>query len=77
MDKDTKRSTVYFDPELHKALRVKSAVTHLKISEIVNDYVRRGLCEDADDLAAFERREHEKDFDFEEILKDLKERGKL
>ncbi len=52
----TKRATVYFDPDLHQALRLKSAVSSRSISEIVNDAVRRTLTEDATDLAAFEER---------------------
>ena len=48
-----KRATVYFDPDLHQALRLKSAVSSRSISEIVNDAVRRTLSEDAADLAAF------------------------
>ena len=48
---DAKRATVYFDPEVHKALRLKSAVSERSISEMVNDAVRSALAEDAEDLA--------------------------
>jgi hypothetical protein len=51
---DPKRTTVYFDPEIHQALRLKSAVSERSISEMVNDAVRSSLAEDAEDLAAFE-----------------------
>lgn len=73
----SKRSTIYFDPELLKALRVKAALTHHSISEIVNDSVKRALAEDAEDLAAFEERKHEVNLDFEDVLKALKKSGKL
>jgi len=74
---DVKRATVYFDPSLHKALRVKAAQTDRSVSDIVNAAVRQSLAEDAEDLAAFEERAHEPSLDFEAVLKDLKRRGKL
>ena len=72
-----KRATVYFDPTLHKALRVKAAQTDHSVSDLVNTAVRRSLAEDAEDLAAFDARAKEPNLDFEEMLKDLKRRGKL
>jgi plasmid stability protein len=72
-----KRATVYFDPGLHKALRVKAAQTERSLSELVNAAIRQSLAEDAEDLAAFEDRAHEPSLAFEEVLKDLKRRGKL
>jgi hypothetical protein len=73
----TKRATVYFDPALHQALRVKAAHTERTVSELVNAAVRRTLSEDAEDLAAFEERAREQSLSFEQVLKDLKRRGKL
>ena len=55
---DPKRATVYFEPTLHQALRVKAAETDQTLSELVNAAVRRSLAEDADDLAAFRTRAH-------------------
>jgi hypothetical protein len=72
-----KRATVYFDPSLHKALRVKAAQTEQSLSELVNAAIRQSLAEDAEDLAAFEDRGREPHLAFEEVLKDLKRRGKL
>ena len=74
---NTKRATVYFDPNLHRALRVKAAETERSLSDLVNTAVRRSLAEDAEDLAAFEARIKEPNLDFETVLKDLKRRGKL
>ena len=73
----TKRATIYFDPTLHQALRVKAAHTERTVSELVNAAVRRTLSEDAEDLAAFEERAKEQSLSFEQVLKDLKRRGKL
>ncbi len=72
-----KRATVYFDPNLHKALRVKAAETEQSLSELVNAAVRQSLVEDSEDLAAFEERAAEPSVAFAEVLKDLKRRGKL
>ncbi len=74
---DLKRATVYFDPSLHKALRLKAAQTEVSVSGLVNAAVRRSLAEDAEDLAAFDTRASEPNLDFEDVLKDLKRRGKI
>jgi plasmid stability protein len=72
-----KRATVYFDPSLHKALRVKAAHTDRSLSELVNAAVRQTLTEDANDLAAFADRAKEPAVSFEEVLKDMRRRGAL
>jgi hypothetical protein len=77
METQQKRATVYFDPQLHRALRLKAAETDRSLSELVNDAVRRSLAEDAEDLAAFEERAHEPNLLFEDVVKDLKKRGRL
>ncbi len=73
----SKRTTVYFDSDLHKALRIKAAETDQSISDLVNAAVRRSLAEDAVDLAAFEDRAHESTVPYEDVLRELKRRGKL
>ena len=72
-----KRATVYFTPEIHKALRHKAAETERSMSDLVNDAVRASLAKDADDLAAFEERSAEPSLSFERVVKDLRRRGKL
>ena len=67
-----KRSTVYFDPKIHRALRLKAAETDRSLSDIINDAVKQSLAEDAEDLAAFEERAREPDLVFEDVLKELK-----
>ena len=74
---DPKRSTIYFEPQLHAALRMKAALMHRSVSEIVNDAVRAALAEDQEDLAAFEDRVSEPAMSYEALLKDLKAHGKL
>ena len=77
MSRIVKRATISFDPDLHKALRMKAAETDRTMSDLVNAAVRRSLAEDAVDLAAFQDRVHEPSVAFEDVLRDLKSRGKL
>ncbi|MBI4540403.1 MAG: CopG family transcriptional regulator [Gemmatimonadetes bacterium] len=72
-----KRATVYFDPAVHRALRLKAAETDQSVSALVNAAVLQSLAEDAEDLAAFEARAKEPPLAFEAVLKDLRRRGKL
>ena len=72
-----KRTTIYFDPTIHRALRIKSAELDRSVSELVNEAVRLSLAEDAEDLAAFEERAHETNLSFEDVVKDLKQRGEI
>ena len=73
----TKRSTIYFDPVLHRALRMKSVETDHSVSELVNDAVREALAEDAEDLAVFEERAGEPLVSYEDMLKGLREDGRI
>ena len=72
-----KRATVYLEPTLHRALRVKAAETDVSVSELVNDAVRLRLAEDAEDLEAFRTRAKEPTSSFESLVGALKRRGKL
>ena len=72
-----KRATVYFEPDLHRALRMKAAETDHTVSELVNDAVRKQMSEDAEDLEAFRARAKEATLSFETLVRDLKRRGKL
>ncbi|MCK9378429.1 MAG: hypothetical protein M0P73_20105 [Syntrophobacterales bacterium] len=77
MKPSPKRATIYFDPDLHRALRLKAAETDQSVSDLVNRAVKLSLAEDVEDLAAFEARTHEPDLPFEDVLKDLRQRGKI
>jgi plasmid stability protein len=71
------RSTLYLDPALHQALRLKAAIQHRSMSEIVNDAVRAALREDEEDLAAFAERADEQPITYEALLAQLKADGTL
>jgi len=72
-----KRATIYFNPDIHRVLRIKAAQTERSVSELVNEAVKLSLAEDEEDLVAFEERASEPNLVFENVLKDLKRRGKI
>ena len=72
-----KRATVYLDPVLHKALKLKAVETSRSISDLVNAAVREALTEDAEDLSAFDERAHEPLISYDEMVKRLKKDGRI
>ena len=72
-----RRATVYLDPELHKALRLKAVETSRSVSDLINDAVREALAEDAEDIIAFEERAGEQLISYDDMVKRLKRNGRL
>ena len=73
----SKRSTVYFDPDIHKALKLTAASSDLSLSELVDEAVRLLMLEDQEDLAAIADRVSEPVVSYEALLNDLKKHGKI
>ncbi len=73
----SKRATVYFDPAIHRILKVKAAETSTTISEIIDRAIRFELKEDAEDLQAFEDRLSEPTISYEKLVAYLKRNGKI
>jgi len=73
----TKRATIYFDPTLHKALRLKAVETSRSVSELVNEAVKGALVEDAEDLLAFDERSNEPLISYDEMVKRLRKDGRI
>ena len=73
----SKRSTIYIQEDLHKALRLKAAETDSSMSDIINDALRASLEDDAADLGAIRARRREPSVSFEEFVTSLKASGKL
>jgi len=73
----TKRATIYFDPAVHRVLKIKSVETEHSISEIINEALHHELAEDQEDLAAFSKRAKESTISYEDLLKKLKADGKI
>ncbi|RKT45922.1 CopG family transcriptional regulator [Thiocapsa rosea] len=77
MNSQSVRATLYLEPALHQALRLKAASARRSMSEIVNDAIREALREDQEDLAAFAERVGEPSLSYEEFLAQLKVDGTL
>ncbi|MFH1441003.1 MAG: ribbon-helix-helix domain-containing protein [Candidatus Omnitrophota bacterium] len=73
----TKRSTVYFDPAIHRALKLMAIETEQSISDIVNEAIRHELAQDQEDLEVFAKRAKEPSISYEALLKKLKADGKI
>ncbi len=77
MKSNTKRTTIYLDPDLHRAIRLKAAETGHPMSALIQEAVKISLAEDAIDLAAYEDRKDEPRLTFEEVVKKLRKNGKI
>lgn len=73
----SKRSTVYFEPNIHQALKMRAASTHVSVSELIDEAVRLLMREDQDDLKAVSNRASEEEVSYEELLNDLKKHGQI
>ncbi len=73
----SKRSTVYFDPAIHQALRVRAASSNLSLSELVDEAVRLVMREDQEDINDISKRINEPEISYETMLKNLKKHGKI
>lgn len=77
MSTKSKRTTVYFTPTVHRALRLKAAETEQSVSDLVNEAVVGILAEDSEDLEAFEERANEPNLSFADVLKEMRQSGEL
>ena len=77
MAENVKRATIYLDPLLHKALKIKAAETSETISELVNSAIRESLREDIEDLETIDKRSDEPLIGYEEFVKKLKKDDRL
>ncbi len=72
-----KRATVYFDPDIHKALKIKSLETSKSLSQLVNSAVKELLADDAEDIDDIEKRADDKLISYTEMIKRLKQDGRI
>ena len=72
-----KRATIYLDPQIHRAIKLKAVETEQSISEIVNEALRHELLEDQEDLEAIKNSVNEPTMSYETLLKKLKADGKI
>jgi hypothetical protein len=74
---ESKRATIYFEADVHRALRLKAAACNRSISDMVNEAVRITLAEDADDLRDSDQRQAEESCSFEEFVMSLRNSGRI
>ncbi|MDO9043126.1 MAG: hypothetical protein Q7U64_12460 [Desulfocapsaceae bacterium] len=77
MSTQAKRATIYFDPDLHKALKLKALETSRSITDLVNQAVKEALSEDAEDILAFEERKNEPLISYDQMVKKLRKDGRI
>ncbi len=75
MTSRSKRTTVYLDPVLYKALKLKALDCEMSVSEIINETIKERLIEEVEDLADIEKRRKETPITYEEFIKRLKKDG--
>ena len=71
----SQRSTIYFEPSVHKALRIKAAEESRSISEIIHEAVSLLVSEDAEDIADFDARIGEPNIGYAAFVQGLKADG--
>lgn len=74
---ESKRATIYFKADVHRALRLRAAACNRSISDMVNEAVRMTLAEDADDLRDADQRQTEPSSSFEEFVTSLRNSGRI
>ena len=77
MSVQSRRTTIYLDEDLHKALRLKAVENSRTVSDLVNEAVRESLAEDAEDIMAFVDRVNEPLISYDEMVKKLKKNGRI
>lgn len=77
MSIQAKRATIYFDPEIHKALKLKALETSRSITDLVNQAVKEALSEDLEDILAFEERKSEPLISYDQMVKKLRKDGRI
>jgi len=73
----SKRSTVYFEPTIHQALKMRAASSNVSVSELIDEAVRLLMREDQEDLSSVSDRAAEPEMSYEDFLNELKKDGKI
>jgi hypothetical protein len=69
--KQAKRATVYLDPDLHRAVKIKAGLASVTISELISEAIRDSLREDTADIEALESSKNEPSVSLEDVLKEF------
>lgn len=71
------RTTIYLDPKLHKAVKMRAVQMSMSISDVITEALLLSLKEDAIDLQKIKDRIGEPTESYESVLKELKKDGLL
>ncbi len=73
-----RRATIYFNPRVHRALRLRAASLDQSVSEVVNDTMERALADEgAHDIALIRKHRNDPGIPLAEVVKSLRRRGKV
>jgi len=75
MPKQTKKTTIYFEPSVHKALRIKAAEESRSMSDVIHEAVSLLVSEDAEYIADFDARIGEPNVGYDAFVQSLKADG--
>jgi hypothetical protein len=72
-------TTVYLNPRIAKAAKVRAALSNKSLSDLVNEGLAQRLRRDADDLELIRTRMRSKEplRDYDDVVKDMKRDGLL
>ena len=77
MEIKKKASTIYLQPEIHKALKLKSVIRECSISDLAEEIIRTSLKEDIEDIKTIKRRKKESLVSLDNFIKILKKDEKI
>jgi len=69
MKSNKKASTIYLQPETHKALKLKSVLRECSFSELAEDIIKTSLAEDLEDIKSIQKRKKESSVSLTEFIK--------
>jgi len=67
-----KRATVYLDADLHRAIKAKSSLSSITMSELISEALKDSFRSDAADIKALEDTRNESSYSLEDVLKEFK-----
>ena len=77
METKKKASTIYLQPEIHKALKLKSVIRECSISDLAEEIIRISLKEDIEDIKTIKMRKKESSVSLDDFIKILKRDAKI
>jgi len=73
----TKKVTLYLDPTIHTALKMKAAQSGLTTSDEANQMLAAMLAEDLEDMQSVDERAGDTTVSYEEFLEQLRQQGSI